>query len=195
MGERIVRWRAAVLLLALAGFTQLVVWLAVPLLSPRGVDVESALSAALAWALLCAWVWLATTGGLMAVEAVATGQVARSRRIAPRLVRGLVVSVCGSGLAAGLLAPALADTPGQLATWKVLDGLPLPDRAVGAPVSVPSVTVRPGDTLSSLAREYGTDWTTLYLANRAVVGADPDLIRPGQRLVLPPHPSTAGDVR
>jgi nucleoid-associated protein YgaU len=30
-------------------------------------------------------------------------------------------------------------------------------------------------------------WPLLYAANRAVVGADPDLIRPGERLSLPAH--------
>ncbi|ANW20899.1 transglycosylase family protein [Streptomyces clavuligerus] len=45
-------------------------------------------------------------------------------------------------------------------------------------------TVRAGDTLSSIAQAHGTDWRTLHTANRQVVGADPDLIVPGQRLTL-----------
>ncbi|MDF3300007.1 transglycosylase family protein [Streptomyces tropicalis] len=45
-------------------------------------------------------------------------------------------------------------------------------------------TVREGDTLSSIAARHGTGWHRLYAANRAVVGADPNLIVPGQRLVL-----------
>ncbi|MFF0201763.1 transglycosylase family protein [Streptomyces sp. NPDC005017] len=43
-------------------------------------------------------------------------------------------------------------------------------------------TVRRGDTLSSVAARHGTDWRTLYAANKAVIGADPDLILPGLRL-------------
>lgn len=43
-------------------------------------------------------------------------------------------------------------------------------------------TVRSGDTLSSIAVAHGTTWRALYAANRAVVGADPDWILPGQRL-------------
>ncbi|MFE1437540.1 transglycosylase family protein [Streptomyces sp. NPDC058739] len=43
-------------------------------------------------------------------------------------------------------------------------------------------TVRRGDTLSSVAARHGTDWQTLYAANKAVVGTDPDLILPGLRL-------------
>ncbi|WP_030262239.1 transglycosylase family protein [Streptomyces violens] len=47
-------------------------------------------------------------------------------------------------------------------------------------------TVRPGDNLSAIAAEYGLaeGWTGLYDANEGVIGADPDLIRPGQRLDL-----------
>lgn len=45
-------------------------------------------------------------------------------------------------------------------------------------------TVRPGDTLSGIADRYGTTWQRLHAANRAVIGADPDVIVPGQGLVL-----------
>jgi hypothetical protein len=45
-------------------------------------------------------------------------------------------------------------------------------------------TVRTGDTLSTLAARHGTTWQQVYAANRAVIGADPDLILPGQRLAL-----------
>ncbi|MFG2950600.1 LysM peptidoglycan-binding domain-containing protein [Streptomyces adustus] len=45
-------------------------------------------------------------------------------------------------------------------------------------------TVRPGDTLSGIAARHGIDWQRLYAANRAVIGDDPDVILPGQRLVL-----------
>lgn len=58
------------------------------------------------------------------------------------------------------------------------------------------VVVTPGDTLWSLAgrtlppgaspQQVERRWREIYAANREVVGADPDLIRPGQRLVLPP---------
>ncbi|MEU5433482.1 transglycosylase family protein [Streptomyces sp. NPDC020719] len=45
-------------------------------------------------------------------------------------------------------------------------------------------TVREGDTLSAIAAAHGTGWQTLYAANKAVIGADPNLILPGQRLAL-----------
>ncbi|MBC2866590.1 transglycosylase family protein [Streptomyces mexicanus] len=45
-------------------------------------------------------------------------------------------------------------------------------------------TVRTGDTLGAVAARHGTTWQRLYAANRSVIGADPDLIVPGQRLTL-----------
>lgn len=45
-------------------------------------------------------------------------------------------------------------------------------------------TVRSGDTLSRIAARHGTNWQRLYALNKAVIGGDPDLIVPGQRLEL-----------
>ncbi|MFJ4471498.1 transglycosylase family protein [Streptomyces sp. NPDC089424] len=45
-------------------------------------------------------------------------------------------------------------------------------------------TVRQGDTLSAIAARNGTTWQRLFAANKAVIGGDPDVIVPGQRLVL-----------
>ncbi|MDX3801029.1 transglycosylase family protein [Streptomyces sp. AK04-3B] len=45
-------------------------------------------------------------------------------------------------------------------------------------------TVREGDTLSTIGARHGMTWQRVYAANRTVVGGDPDLIVPGQRLVL-----------
>lgn len=145
-----------------------------------------------------AWLWLVTT--------VTTAEVAAGRAPtrAPGMTRRLVLVACGVALVAGSTTPAFADgTRGDPAA--LLAGLSLPDR-VGAPVASPGrplperspagdVVVRPGDSLWSLAAgtlpagatalDVDARWRALYLANRAVVGADPDLIRPGQRLHLP----------
>ncbi|WP_052864578.1 transglycosylase family protein [Streptomyces niger] len=56
----------------------------------------------------------------------------------------------------------------------------------GTPSGGGVYTVRPGDSLSAIAEERGlaAGWTGLYDANEGVIGADPDLIHPGQRLEL-----------
>lgn len=95
-----------------------------------------------------------------------------------------------------------------------LGGLPMPERASDprrsptqvrlavAPSAVGAtqdrtVVVRPGDTLWAIARadlvptaresdaEVGARWREIYALNRTILGADPDLIVPGQRLTLP----------
>lgn len=43
-------------------------------------------------------------------------------------------------------------------------------------------TVRAGDTLSGIAARYTTTWQHVYAANKAVIGGNPHLIVPGQRL-------------
>ncbi|MEU5432595.1 peptidoglycan DD-metalloendopeptidase family protein [Streptomyces sp. NPDC020719] len=63
--------------------------------------------------------------------------------------------------------------------------------AQASPTKVPgkrdSYTVVPGDSLSRIARteQVKGGWHQLYTDNREVVGGDPDLILPGQRLALP----------
>ena len=52
-------------------------------------------------------------------------------------------------------------------------------------------TVERGDWLSKLAQRYYGDmhkWPIIYEANRKVVGADPALIKPGQKLWIPDLP-------
>ena len=45
-----------------------------------------------------------------------------------------------------------------------------------------------GDTLSAIAKKYYNDagkYMKIYEANKAVIGANPDLIKPGMELVIP----------
>ncbi|MFF8382587.1 transglycosylase family protein [Streptomyces kanasensis] len=65
------------------------------------------------------------------------------------------------------------------------------DRPAATPTTIPnqrreSYTVARGDTLSRIAAEKRVQggWQRLYAQNRAVIGGDPDLIMPGQRLAL-----------
>ncbi|CAM5520124.1 transglycosylase family protein [Streptomyces abikoensis] len=53
----------------------------------------------------------------------------------------------------------------------------------GSPTAT-DYTVRPGDNLSVIAEQHAVNggWQSLYHRNEKVVGTDPDLIRPGQRL-------------
>jgi LysM repeat protein len=55
-------------------------------------------------------------------------------------------------------------------------------------------TVKPGDSLKEIAARLLGDagrWTELYALNRDVIGANPDLVRPGQVLQLPGDPNAA----
>lgn len=45
-------------------------------------------------------------------------------------------------------------------------------------------TVRQGDTLGEIAARHGTTWQQVYAANKSVIGGDPNLIVPGQRLAF-----------
>jgi nucleoid-associated protein YgaU len=52
-------------------------------------------------------------------------------------------------------------------------------------------TVQPGDTLSGIAqRAYGKGsqpyWMALYIANDNIIGDNPNVIRPGENLFIPP---------
>ncbi|WNZ12711.1 transglycosylase family protein [Streptomyces sp. 11x1] len=62
-----------------------------------------------------------------------------------------------------------------------------PSRSVGHPdrsASHGDYTVRQGDSLSGIAARHGTTWRQVYAANRDVIGGNPNLIVPGQRLDL-----------
>jgi LysM repeat protein len=48
-----------------------------------------------------------------------------------------------------------------------------------------TVTVKAGDSLSKIAAANGVSWQKLYALNKGVIGGDPNLIRPGQRLKMP----------
>lgn len=46
-------------------------------------------------------------------------------------------------------------------------------------------TVQIGDTLSGIGAEFGVPWRAIWRANRHQIGPNPDLIYPGQTLVIP----------
>jgi len=51
-------------------------------------------------------------------------------------------------------------------------------------------TVRSGDTLSTIAQKHyhsGSQWRAIYDANRSAIGWDPNRLKVGMRLVIPPR--------
>ena len=173
-----------------------------------------AVAAAAIWLAAC-WAGIVTTvvclqvlrGPAHSPQPRAAGVPAPVRRL---LLRACGVAVAG-GLAGGLaLAPAGA-TPGSLererpAVTQAPSQAPAqaPARSAAAVRQVAAVdgdrvVVRPGDSLwriaeAELTRRHGGTpsvaevaayWPRIHAANRALVGPDPDLVRPGVPLVLP----------
>ena len=69
---------------------------------------------------------------------------------------------------------------------QIQDARPAASSSQGA---VTSYTVRPGDTLSILARQWGTDVSSIQKANK--LNAKSTALRPGQRLAIPANAKTA----
>lgn len=159
-------------------------------------------------ALACAaWLWLLTT---LVAAGAARGADGTSVRGAPAPLRRVLLAACGAAIAGGVAGPAVA-VPTQIhedgsTGAAVVTGLPLPERAAATTSARPArgapgaradrtVVVRAGDSLWSLAEadlspgagdaRITARWRQIYLRNRAVVGSDPDLIRPHQQLRLP----------
>jgi LysM domain len=159
-----------------------------------------------------AWLWLATV--VMTADA-AHGREHHTLGV-PRAWRRLVLAACGVALVGSLGAPAHARDGGRTSPLEGLrlpDRAATTThvsqvfaRAAAHQSSMQGggtsdarprvVVVRPGDTLWDLARTElppGADDATvaarvrqIHRANRAVIGANPDLIRPHQRLRMPP---------
>ena len=148
-----------------------------------------------------AWLWAVTT---VTAAALVTGRV----RPGGGTTRRLVLLACGAAVVAGAGAPAVAAGAGTGEGAELLAGLALPERAVApaaqharharsAPLvptrSAPTdaYVVQAGDSLWSIAQAHPAGmsvderWRAIWAANRDVVGADPDLIHPGQPLRLP----------
>ncbi|WP_328223851.1 LysM peptidoglycan-binding domain-containing protein [Streptomyces sp. NBC_00310] len=114
---------------------------------------------------------------------------ARGKHRRPRsnaLTRGVVAAGTGGAALAlplTLATTANAATPTQAAAS--VQSAPQSAPAVAQPQPT-TYTVVSGDTLSSIAREHDTKggWQRLYRDNRAAVGDNPALIRPGLKLKL-----------
>ncbi|GHA55081.1 hypothetical protein GCM10010372_63950 [Streptomyces tauricus] len=99
---------------------------------------------------------------------------ARGKHRRPRnstLTRGIVAAGTGG---AALALPLVGATGAQAATPNAVPQ-----------VSLVTYKVVEGDTLSKIAKNHTTgDWKKLYKANRAVIGDDPAIIRPGLKLTV-----------
>ncbi|MFF7972952.1 transglycosylase family protein [Streptomyces sp. NPDC007905] len=120
-------------------------------------------------------------------------QASRSAQIA---VAGKVQSaqgwgawpVCSARAGASGAAPAAASgsaSKGSVTTKSAPAKAPeRPKAHTNRSASRGDYTVRQGDTLSTIASRHGTTWQRIYAANKTVIGDDPNLIVPGQRLAL-----------
>ena len=188
-----------------------------------GIDATAAdLAFGIAW-LLGAWVAVVLALAVTAALPGAAGAAARrcARAITPRALAGVLTAAAGTTL---LAAPASA-APGSsgsspvvpAATARALPSpvLPISPAAPTTPTAPaalpprhapqppaddrsPTVVVRPGDSLWTIARTHAPpgaaaadvarSTTRWYAANRGVIGTDPDLIHPGQQLQPPAEP-------
>lgn len=53
-----------------------------------------------------------------------------------------------------------------------------------ATVAIPLHLVQAGDSLAKIAVAYHVEWQAIYERNRAVIGADPNVIHPGQKILI-----------
>lgn len=153
----------------------------------------------------CCWAALICTAAV--VEAATGGRLRATAWVGcPPALRRTVLALAGAALVASpghayATSSTSASSPAagsrRSAPQQVLPVLPVPARPLGAARVGPRIVVRPGDTLWQLAAARLPATATaahvceqverLHHRNRDLIGPDPDLIHPGQRLVVP-HP-------
>ena len=191
------RWRAAALLLGLtaAGFSSAASLPTAPSGGPDSLVVAAA-----------QWLAAAAAAYLWCCAAVAVGwqlvATARDRpgprdpdtpTTVPRWLRPGLAFALGATVVTGIAPAATADDrPGRAPKAIVSLGWPVTIHPADA-----VVIVDPGDSLWSIAADalgaaaspvtVAREWPRWWQTNRAAIGAHPDLIQPGQRLVAPPR--------
>jgi hypothetical protein len=160
------------------------------------------------WALALGGVWAAAICVAAVLEVISSGRLAWTARTGcPAPVRRALLAVLGVVLAGGgaLSTSPVSAAPAPLGSSRGQLGLPVPARPTGSAYAVPRqrVEVRPGDCLWHLAQRRSPPGATdqevaevvarAYRANRRVIGPDPDLLQPGQRLRLPPQRARLDD--
>lgn len=166
-------------------------WIGEQLATLHSDDFPAAVLSLVTLVLGVAVLWAVLVGVLASSPALRGLAVA----LTPRLLRGLLFA----GVTGALTIPAA-----QAGERDRLDGLRLPDRPLVASATTPepdrrdaepAVVVQLGDSLWTIAQDRldpgaGSAATARavkrwHQANRSVIGDDPDLIRPGQRLTAP----------
>ena len=154
---------------------------------------------------LATWVLLACAGWSMTIAVAVVVERRTHGRIRPTLwvgcpqaLRRALLAGTGVALAATPVHPALSSPPSEPGASRV--GLPTPERPLGASRASGAdvVVVRTGDCLWRLAQarlpraapaaQVRTTVRAVHRRNLGLIGPDPDLIQPGQRLAIPRLP-------
>ncbi len=183
----------------LAALAAASVWLTAPdlgatITTATGPDFPQALIA------LASLLQLSVACWVFAVIGMGRTSSRLARSITPELMRRALFAGAAGALA---LTPVHAERVTSPARHQ-LDGLRLPDRPVMSDPTNPSVVVKPGDTLWAIAArslpagatnsEIASACARWHATNRDVIGADPDLIHPQQRLAPPTENPPSKDV-
>lgn len=172
----------------------------------------ASLAAVVAWVGVC-WLAVGVLLSVAATLPGACGRASARMysAVTPAVVRRTVEALVGLTVASvpvvtPWVGPALADS-GRSRSEVAVPSLDRPAGEVPPPVHLPAgasplrhtqptrYVVRPGDCLWTIAARHlgagasvdavAATWPRWYAANRAVIGTDPDALRPGQRLVVP----------
>ncbi|MCW2762158.1 MAG: hypothetical protein JWR85_2359 [Marmoricola sp.] len=157
------------------------------------------------WLLAGCATWAGLILAAAVLEASTGGRLRATAWVAcPSGLRRALLTALGVALVTGpTVGSSAGSAPGSTGTGvsgpraaSSRQALPVPARPLGAARSgSPRLVVRPGDVLwrlaearlpeSAAAGEVADLVGRLHQRNREVIGPDPDLIRPGQRLVVP----------
>lgn len=203
-----------VVVVATAAYATGAAWLlpAVAAVAGDGLDDLITGAAAATGLLAGTWLWLGTVATAVAAAAPRTQRdpAAGVDRVAlPAPVRRLVLLACGLAVTGSLTIGPGEATPGQPHLGPAAAGPAAPVARDGVPASssapqattVHEVVVAPGDSLWVIAErtlspalgpapsdaDVARRWHRIYADNRGVIGPDPDLVQPAQRLRVPAH--------
>jgi len=194
-------------IVATAATVLTIVWAAPDLRAvPSAPSFDRLVVGVAAGALVASAVWAWGVTGIVVAQALGGRQRAPARGV-PRRLRALVLLACGLVVVSGgAVSAADGGHGGPPDPREVLAGLPPPERVLSGLRQDPAGpepadrvhVVRAGDTLWDIAaaalsepaddQRITAHWHRIHRLNRAVVGADPDLIHPGQRLRMPTTP-------